>query len=108
MPARLEWLNDIRAPNAGLKSVELSSAEELAIHIERLAKVAEASSKTKAEELYNVRKWDNPEVVSTYEFKEDAAVYVGGVAGGRGNQVMLPGGVEPAQVLRRPSRQELE
>jgi hypothetical protein len=50
-----------------------------------------------AEEMYNLRLWDNrSEVVSTYEITEPVSVYYGRVAGGSGQQYLVPRDIPPA------------
>jgi hypothetical protein len=49
----------------------------------------------------DVKKWSNPrEELRTYEFTEDVTVYYGPVAGGKGYQILMPRGVDPADVLK--------
>jgi hypothetical protein len=49
-----------------------------------------------AEEMYNLRLWDNrSEVVSTYEITEPVSVYYGRVAGGSGQQYLVPRDIPP-------------
>ena len=52
---------------------------------------AKPINRNDAEEMYNLRLWDNrSEVVSTYEITEPVSVYFGRVAGGSGNQFLTP------------------
>jgi hypothetical protein len=53
------------------------------------------------ESLYNLKQWGNPLQVSRiYEFTRDVTVLYGKVAGGKGYQILFPGGIDPADVLK--------
>jgi len=50
-----------------------------------------ALTKGGAENLYNVKKWDNPlEVMREYRLRHDLTLYEGGVEGGTGRQSLVP------------------
>jgi hypothetical protein len=67
------------------------------------------TTKIGTESQSNVVKWDNQlEKLRTYEFTEDATVYWGRVAGGKGYQVFFPKGLDPASVLRFVSESPLK
>lgn len=51
------------------------------------------STAADAEKMYNLEKWNNSaDVVSTYRLTQDTTMYVGDVAGGTGQQALLPRG----------------
>lgn len=70
-----------------------------------LAKPATAAD---AEKMYNIAKWgNNDEVVSTYRLTQDTAMYVGDVAGGTGQQVLLPRGTSATSVFQQVGQERL-
>jgi len=61
-----------------------------------------------AEQAYNIAKWGNPaQVMRSYELTEDVTMYYGRVAGGEGYQAFIPGGLDPAAILRFVSARPL-
>lgn len=61
-----------------------------------------------AEALYNLSKYGNrAQVVTTYILTKDTTMYVGDVAGGSGQQALLPAEVKPADVLQRIDQEAL-
>ncbi|UQX88703.1 hypothetical protein M6D93_01565 [Jatrophihabitans telluris] len=55
--------------------------------------LAKPSTAADAEKMYNLAKWNNgADVVSTYRLTQDTTMYVGDVAGGTGQQALLPRG----------------
>lgn len=61
-----------------------------------------------AEQAYNIAKWGNPaQVIRSYELTEDVTMYYGRVAGGEGYQAFIPGGIDPAAILRFVSARPL-
>ncbi|MGI8627297.1 MAG: hypothetical protein ACR2J5_12115 [Geodermatophilaceae bacterium] len=70
-----------------------------------LAKPATAAD---AEKMYNIAKWgNNAQVVSTYRLTQDTTMYVGDVAGGTGQQVLLPRGTSATSVFQQVGQEPL-
>jgi hypothetical protein len=70
--------------------------------------VAKPGTAADAEKMYNIAKWGNKaEVVTSYRLTQDTTMYFGDVAGGSGQQALLPRGTSPGRVFQQVGQEPL-
>ncbi|MDQ1748850.1 MAG: hypothetical protein QOD07_3113 [Frankiaceae bacterium] len=86
----------------------LYRAENVGQGIGRFFAATKPASAADAEKLYNLAKWRNgSEVVTTYRLTSDTTMYVGRVAGGEGDQVLVPTDLQPQDLFEFVDQERL-